>query len=207
MEVVLETMAAVPVEGTDARDGGERTEGIEGTGATGVSGGTGGTGGTGTEMVTDVTDTLSVSASAAATSTAAAAATGTNTGAGTDTGTGTDTVAGTDTGGTDTNTANANTSTVQYEEDALKPFVKWPRVEKRRFVQSFCEITSPANQNGKTNNLQFSCRYCHKRFMGQILTAMIHLTGVRRGGQRMSPCANPPEDLKNKAMSLFQLEV
>jgi len=108
--------------------------------------------------------------------------------------------------GTEEVVAEGITGPVQYEDDALKPFTKWPRLEKRRFVQTFCEITSPANQNGKTNNLQFSCRHCHKRFMGQILTAMIHLTGVRRGGQRMAPCSNPPEDVKATAMRLFHME-
>lgn len=83
---------------------------------------------------------------------------------------------------------------------------KMPRKDKRRLVERFCTITVPENQNGKTKNLSFTCMCCGKKFMGQLLTAMIHVTGVSRGGQRVSACPAPPPDVQADVLALFAAE-
>lgn len=50
------------------------------------------------------------------------------------------------------------------------------------------------------------CNCCGKRFMGQLLTALIHLTGISKGGQRMSACQSPNEDIKAEVMAMFEAD-
>lgn len=83
------------------------------------------------------------------------------------------------------------------------PFSKMLRKDKRRLVERFCSIVIPENQNGKTRNMSITCNCCGKRFMGQLLTALVHLTGVAKGGQRMSACPTPNDDIKAEVMALF----
>jgi hypothetical protein len=83
------------------------------------------------------------------------------------------------------------------------PFSKMLRKDKRRLVERFCTVAIPENQNGKTRNLSITCNCCGKRFMGQLLTALVHLAGVSKGGQRMSTCPSPNEEIKAEVLSLF----
>jgi hypothetical protein len=87
--------------------------------------------------------------------------------------------------------------------DLLTPFSKWHRRDKRRFVERFCTIAVPENQNAKTKNLQLTCNCCGKKFMGQIMTAMVHLSGMSIAGQRMSACPTPNEDIKAEILHMF----
>ena len=82
-------------------------------------------------------------------------------------------------------------------------FSKWHRKDKRKFVERFCTVGTPDNQNGKTKNLQITCNLCGKAFMGQLLTAIVHLSGVTKGGQRMSTCPLTNENIKAEVLSVF----
>lgn len=90
--------------------------------------------------------------------------------------------------------------------DHQKAFQKWPRRDKRKYVERFSIITTPDGQNGKTKNLHFTCKCCGKKFMGQLITAMIHLSGARRAGQRISTCPTPNEDIRAEILQLFTLD-
>jgi len=91
-------------------------------------------------------------------------------------------------------------------EDKFTPFHKWPRKEKRSFVERFCTITVPPNQNGSSKNLQLACNCCGKVFRGQLITALVHLAGARKGGQRISICPSPNLELKAEVLRLFSLD-
>lgn len=90
--------------------------------------------------------------------------------------------------------------------DLQKPFQKWQRKDKRRYVERFCSITTPEGQNGKTKNLQFTCKCCGKKFMGQLITAMIHLSGTRKASQRISVCPTPDEEIRSEILMIFTLD-
>lgn len=91
-------------------------------------------------------------------------------------------------------------------EETSTPFHKWPRKDKRAFVERFCSITTPPNQNGASKNLQLNCNYCDKSFKGQLITALVHIAGVRKGGQRVSVCPTPNEEIKSEVLHLFSLD-
>ena len=74
------------------------------------------------------------------------------------------------------------------------------------FVERFCTITVPPNQNGSSKNLQLACNCCGKVFRGQLITALVHLAGARKGGQRISICPTPNEELKAEVLHLFSLD-
>ena len=87
--------------------------------------------------------------------------------------------------------------------ELFTPFSKWHRKDKRKFVERFCTIAIPENQNGKTKNLHLTCNCCGKSFMGQLMTAMVHLAGVTKSGQRMASCPSPNEDVKAEILHIF----
>ena len=93
-----------------------------------------------------------------------------------------------------------------FEETSTTPFHKWPRKEKRAFVERFCTITVPPNQNGSSKNLQLACNCCGKVFRGQLITALVQLAGARKGGQRISICPTPNDELKAEVLHLFSLD-
>lgn len=43
-------------------------------------------------------------------------------------------------------------------------------------------------------------------FKGQLITALVHLAGARKGGQRVSLCPTPNEELKVEILHLFSLD-
>jgi hypothetical protein len=95
---------------------------------------------------------------------------------------------------------------IDDEDFGPKPFQTWPRREKRSFIERYCTLTMPEGQSGKSKNLQIVCKCCGKQFMGQIITAMVHLSGERKAGQRMAACPNASDELKEEILRMFTLD-
>ncbi len=67
-------------------------------------------------------------------------------------------------------------------------------------------ISTPPNRKGASNNLRLNPNHCNKKFKGQLITALVHIAGVRKGGQRVSVCPTPNEEIKSEVLHLFSLD-